>query len=253
MAMLSKAKMMQEEAKETLADEAKETPAQQKREAEMGVEQHDTSAPPDGTAPDSEEASESPEGAGEDDESAEGEEGGLSDAQMQEYQKAVQALHVVLYKNEQTGRAVLSQLSPQDKVGSLARCAVLIMQQLDKKLNFSDAIIPLMIITVVDRLLELADRVKKIKFSDQESAAVVNAVSQGVKALYGSAAGNGPEPQTPPQPGAAPPDASQGGAAPQPGAAPSQSLGGPTPPGPGLPTAPQAGPAPNPGGEELNG
>jgi len=215
MAMLNKAKMMQEEANETPEDEAAEPPEHQEQEEKMGVEQ--PAAPEENATPE--------EGAGE--------EGGLSPEQLQEYQRASQALHNALYKNERAGRAVIAQLSPEDKVGSVARAAVLVLQQLDKQLNFSDAIIPLMIVTVVDRLLELADRVKKIKFSEQEMGAVVNAVTQGVKALYGPPQGEGSQP----------PQAGQE-------AAPPQSQGGPTPAGPGLPAAPQAGPAPNPGGEE---
>jgi len=216
MAMLSKAKAQVPEEQETPEDEAAEAPEEQQAEEDAGTEQPmEEGADVDTPATDPAE------------ESAEG---GLSDQQLGEYQKAVDMLHNVLYKNEATGRAVLAQINEQDKVGSLARAGVLIIQQLDKRLNFSDPIIPLVIITVVDRLLELADRVKKLAYSEQESAQVVQAVTAGTKALYGQSPPQGTAPQGPPE------------------EIPPQSQGGPVPAGPGLPPAPQAGPAPQPGG-----
>lgn len=218
MAMLSKAKMaMTPEAEETPADEAEETPEQQAEEAAEGTEE---AVAPEGAEENSEPA----------DEASSEDDSGLTPQQLQEYQRAAQLLHTILYQNDKTGRAVLAQIQPEDKVGSVARAAVLIIQQIDKRLNLSDPIIPIMVITVVDRLLEMADRVKKTKFTPEESSSVVSAVTSGVKALFGA--------QSPAQT----PDQAQ---APAP---PPQSQGGPVPAGPGLPPAPQAGPAPNPGG-----
>lgn len=230
MAMLSKAKMM--ESQETPEDEAAESPEQQEQEASEGTEMHDT--PETRAAADKVAGEETPSNA-DSDEASESGDSGLSDTQLQEYQRASQLLHTILYQNENTGRAVLAQIQPEDKVASVARAAVLIIQQIDKRLNLSDAIIPLMVITVVDRLLEMADRVKKTKYTPEESAAVVAATTNGVKALFGGQSGVAPE---------------AGAAASVQGATPPQSQGGPAPAGPGLPPAPQAGEAPNPGGEE---
>lgn len=258
MAMLSKAKAAAKpEAEETPTDEAAESPEQQAQEASEGTETSDDTVPSAdesaSSAPDDESASSAP-----DDKSAEGEDdSGLSQQQLQEYQRASQLLHTILYQNDKTGRAVLAQIQEQDKVGSIARAAVLVIQQIDKRLNLSDPIIPLMVITVVDRLLEMADRVKKIKYSPQESSAIVSAVTNGVKALFGS------QPQQPGaqqsqgvQAGAMPPQtATSASPTPSPDQAPSQtppqSQGGPVPAGPGLPSAPQPGAAPQPGEEEM--
>ncbi len=194
-------------------------PAQEEPEAEAPPtdEPEDGSPEPAGEAPEPEET----------DTSDDGTEGGdapgsdwpdqLPPEEQDNFERAVTMLYTVLYKNPDTGKAVLDQLvadeEPQVKVEAAARAVVLLVQQIDAKLNLSNEVMPYFLVTVVDRLLELATKIKKVKFDEKDTMAVLSAASDGVQALFGDQGG---EQQAP---GAAPPQAPEA-AAPAPAPAP---------------------------------
>lgn len=126
----------------------------------------------------------------------------LPPEEQDNFERAVTMLYDVLYKNPDTGKAVLDQLvadqEPQIKVEAAARAVVLLVQQIDEKLNLSNDIMPYFLVTVVDRLLELATKVKKVAFDEKDTMAVLSAASDGVQALFGDQGGQ------PPDQGAAP-------------------------------------------------
>lgn len=146
----------------------------------------------------------------------------LPPEEQDNFERAVTMLYDVLYKNPDTGKAVLDQLvadaEPQIKVEAAARAVVLLVQQIDAKLNLSNEVMPYFLVTVVDRLLELATKVKKVAFDEKDTMAVLSAAADGVQALFGDQGGQPPEqgaaPAQPPEavpqapaPGAAPPGA----------------------------------------------
>lgn len=107
-------------------------------------------------------------------------------ASMQpEYKRCVTALYQVLYQNEQTSRNVLDSLDPSDrgKIESVAKTTMLIMHQLDEKLNMQGDVVPYVLLTIVDRLIELLERAKKVKFSDEEVMQTCAAAFEGAKSL----------------------------------------------------------------------
>lgn len=103
-----------------------------------------------------------------------------------EYKRCVAALYQVLYQNDQTARDVVGSLdpSPEGKVESVARTAMLLMNQLEEKLNMQGEVIPYMLLTVVDRLVELMERAKQTAFSEEELMAAAAAAFEGAKALF---------------------------------------------------------------------
>lgn len=158
-----------------------------------------------------------------------------------EYKRCVAALYEIMYNNDATSRNVLDSLdhtSDQGKVESIARTTMLLVHLLDKKLDISGDAFPYVLLTIVDRLIELLERVHKVKFSDKDIMATVAAAFEGAKQLVpneqtgGAAApgadvdagadsgavdtGNGAAP-----PGSVPPGA--GGPAPEPAEAPEAS------------------------------
>lgn len=102
-----------------------------------------------------------------------------------EYERAVTALHTVLYENEGTSQGIVDMLQPEDKVGSTAKAAILVIQQLDEKLDMGETVIPEITLDVADRIIELAERGKGMEFSEKETQAVVGATWEGVMELFG--------------------------------------------------------------------
>ena len=125
-------------------------------------------------------------GAPDNDEDDEGGDGpAMPPALEPEYKRCVDALYKVLYGDDTTSRNVLDSLDPdpKGKIESVARTSMLIMHQLDEKLNMQGDVIPYMLLTVVDRLIELLERAKKVAFSDDEIMATVAAAFEGAKNL----------------------------------------------------------------------
>jgi hypothetical protein len=172
-------------------------------------------AEPEGTAVPPEEASAAPEAEEAGDEEGSGWPEHLPEDQQDAFESAVTMLYDVLYKNPQTSKAVLDQViadeDPQIRVESVARASVLLVQQVDAKLNLPEEIIPYFIATVVDRLIELAEKVKKAAFDDNDTLAALAATAEGVRALF--APEQGADPAAPQPPAEAAP-----AAAPAPGA-----------------------------------
>jgi len=191
-----------------------------------------------------EESAEEPEGdegpnptAPSDDDGDEEEEGGedMPPALQPEYKRCVAALYEIMYNNDSTSRNVLDSLDHTSDIRSasesVARTTMLLMHLLDKKLDMSGDVLPYVLLTVVDRLIELLERVHKMKFSDKDVMATVAAAFEGAKQLF-------PNEQTP-QAGAPGADVDAG---PDSGSA--DTGNGTAPPGEQPPGA--AGPAPEP-------
>lgn len=178
MGMMSKAKKQNAakpespayEAAEPPEEEAAESPAEEKAEhpEPEGDEGQNPTAPSD---------DDGDEGGGED----------LPPALQPEYKRCVAALYEIMYNNDATSRNVLDSLdhtSDQGKVESVARTTMLLMHLLDQKLDMSGDVLPYVLLTVVDRLIELLERVHKVPFSDKDVMVTCAAAFEGAKALF---------------------------------------------------------------------
>lgn len=102
-----------------------------------------------------------------------------------EHDRAIQALSIVLYKDERTSNAVVQQLSPKDKIGSVAKAAMMTVSQLDEQFDFDEVVIPELTLETVDRIVELYETVHGDEFSEKEAQAAVGAAWEGVMNAYG--------------------------------------------------------------------
>lgn len=214
MGMMAKAKGVKPE---TAADEAAEPPAEEAAESpEQEQAEHSEPEGDEGTAPTAPSDNDSDEegGSGED----------LPPALQPEYKRCVAALYEIMYNNDTTSRNVFDSLdhtSDQGKVESVARTTMLLMHLLDQKLDMSGDVVPYVLLTIVDRLIELLERVHKLKFSNKDIMATCAAAFEGAKQLIPNeqtGAAPGAEQQAVPAPGSAPPGA--GAPAPEPAEAP---------------------------------
>lgn len=100
----------------------------------------------------------------------------MSPALKEEITRANAALYTALYTNDQVANSVMNGIIPSGphKIESVARMAALLVVQINKQLKFiHDA--PQIVLPftqdVVAHILDLAQQVKKITFTDQEAQA----------------------------------------------------------------------------------
>jgi hypothetical protein len=111
-------------------------------------------------------------------------------ALREEYQRANAALYTALYTNDKVAQAVLKGIVPQGphKIESIARMATLLVTQINKKLHFvQDAPAMVMAFTqdCVTHVLDLAEQVKKIQFSEQEAVAALGCAQEIIMRVCG--------------------------------------------------------------------
>ena len=105
--------------------------------------------------------------------------------EQREYERAVKALGTVLYENEQTSDAVAKQLDPGEKVGGVAKASMLVLTQIDQKLDLDEVVIPQFAQEVVDRVIDLYENIHGEEFAEQETAAAMGATWEGLMEAYG--------------------------------------------------------------------
>lgn len=138
------------------------------------------------TAPQGPEAqfgAEPPAGAEVTAEAPEGEE--ATPEEQKAYEDAMSALHKVMYTNQGTSEAIADMLQPEDKIGSTVKAGVMVIQQLDQKIDMDENIIAEMTAETADRLMEMGERAKGMQFTDQEAQAVAGATWEGVMQMFG--------------------------------------------------------------------
>jgi hypothetical protein len=105
--------------------------------------------------------------------------------EQQEYDYAVSVLGKVLYENENTSEAITKQLQPQEKVGSVAKASMLVIKQIDEKIDLDEVIIPEFTQDVVDRMIDMYENLHGDEFSEQEAQGALGSAWEGVMELFG--------------------------------------------------------------------
>jgi hypothetical protein len=105
--------------------------------------------------------------------------------EQQDYERATQVLSKVLYEDERTSEAVLKQLQPQEKIGSVAKTSMMVIKQIDEKIDLDEVIIPQFTQDVVDRVVDLYENAHGDEFSEQETQAVLGSAWEGVMEMFG--------------------------------------------------------------------
>lgn len=115
--------------------------------------------------------------------------GGDQEASAQEqdeYERALKALSKVLYEDERASDGILQQLLPEERIGSVAKASMLIINQLDAKLDFDEDIIAQLTQDTVERVIDLFENTKlEDEFSEQEAQAALGATWEGIMEMYG--------------------------------------------------------------------
>jgi hypothetical protein len=114
-----------------------------------------------------------------------GEEEQATPEEQAAYDQALEALHKVLYEDEERSNGIVDMIQAEDKIGSVVKASLMIIKQLDEKIDMDENIIAEITVDTADRLMELAETAHNISFSEQETKAVAGATWEGVMQLFG--------------------------------------------------------------------
>ena len=108
-----------------------------------------------------------------------------SPEEQKEYERAMQALSKVLYGNDETANAIVDQIDPNDKISSTVKVSVLLMNQLDQKIQMDVAVVAEVSVEAVERISELAEARHDMKYGDRELQVIMGSVWEGVQEMFG--------------------------------------------------------------------
>lgn len=110
---------------------------------------------------------------------ADGEEPATQEEQ-DSYDEAMEMLYKMLYVDDKTSATIVDMIQPNGKVDSIVKASVLIIQQLDTKLDLDASVIPELVMDVPDRLIEIAEKSKRMTFSEGELKAILGSTQEMV-------------------------------------------------------------------------
>ena len=103
-----------------------------------------------------------------------------SPEEQQSYEEAMDMVMRMLYVDDKTSATIMDMIQPKAKVDSIVKAAVLIIQQVDQKLDLDQAVIPELVMEVPDRLIELAEEGKGMTFNEGELKAILGSTQEMV-------------------------------------------------------------------------
>ena len=114
-----------------------------------------------------------------------GDETEASPEEQAAYDEALDVVHQVLYEDPERSAAIVGMLDPRDKIGTMVKTSLQLLQQIDEGVDLHEAVIADITTDINDRLIELAEQVKEMEFSEKETQAVQGAVWEGAMEMFG--------------------------------------------------------------------
>ncbi len=108
-----------------------------------------------------------------------------SPEEQQEYERAMQALAKLLYSSDEIANAIVDQIQPDDKISSTAKVSMLVVQQLDQKIQMDEAVVSTVTMETVERIIELSEARHGIEYGEREMQVIMGSVWEGVQEMFG--------------------------------------------------------------------
>jgi hypothetical protein len=108
-----------------------------------------------------------------------------SPEEQKEYERVMEALSKVLYSNDKTAGAIVDQVLPSDKITSTTKATVLLVQQLDEKVQMDEAVVAEVTQEATARIMELAEARHGFQYGEREAQVIMGSVWEGVQGLFG--------------------------------------------------------------------
>lgn len=108
-------------------------------------------------------------------------------AEQKDYERAMRALTKILYLDDKTSSDIADMLTPEDKIGSIVKASILLVSQLDDKIDMTETIIPQITLEVVARVSEMgeAQYEDEMMLTEKEAQAALGATWEGIMEIYG--------------------------------------------------------------------
>lgn len=100
-------------------------------------------------------------------------------------QKGADAVAMALYQNKQTSKASLQMINEDDKVGSTAKAATMLLSEVNKRAQLPERIMVPLAIMTADELMDMAEQGNRATYSDQEAQQVILTTAEMVITSYG--------------------------------------------------------------------
>ena len=104
--------------------------------------------------------------------------------EQQEYERAEEILASSLYEGE-AADGVSQMLTPEEKVGSVAKASMFILTALDNQHDFDETVIAQLTQDAVGRVIEIYEAQNGDEFSESEEQAALGSAWEGLMEVYG--------------------------------------------------------------------
>lgn len=120
--------------------------------------------------------------------SPEQQEPGGGESDTAEVERGIASVGKALYQDEGMSEKILAMVSDEEKVGSTAKAAIMLVTEMDKKIDLDEDAIAPVTVFAADRLMELveADGRNGIEYSEMEAKQVIMTTMEGILTAYGS-------------------------------------------------------------------
>jgi lipopolysaccharide biosynthesis regulator YciM len=105
--------------------------------------------------------------------------------EQKEYERAMQALAQVLYNNPEVANAIVDQIDPNDKVSSTAKVSMLLIKQIDEKIQLDVNVVAEVTKETVGRIEELAEARHGIEYGGREHQVILGSTWEGIQKMFG--------------------------------------------------------------------
>jgi hypothetical protein len=103
-----------------------------------------------------------------------------------EYERVMNAVQKVVYENDETSDAVIKMVQPDNKVESTVAATVLLLHQLDSKLDMDESVIAQVTQDLADIVVDLAENAYGIQYSERDLQNILGATWENVMDIYGA-------------------------------------------------------------------
>lgn len=110
--------------------------------------------------------------------------GNVTPEEQAEYDRAAQALATMLYSNKEVAKGVSDQLQEEEKVGSAAKAAVMLIKVLDDKIQLDEAVIAEITKDATSEVIEIGES-KGMQYSDVEKRQILGVTWESVLSIFG--------------------------------------------------------------------
>jgi hypothetical protein len=106
--------------------------------------------------------------------------------EQQEYERAMRALAKVLYGSDGAANSIVDQIKPNALVSDTSKVTMMLIKELDRKINMDEAVIAEVTQEAVERISELAEARHQVQYQPTDIEKILGATWEGVQSMFGN-------------------------------------------------------------------